>query len=69
MYNNVLSADGAGVLMFAGTNSLWYDLASLWYDFAVFALLATWTAFRSSPRTWSLPLVGQELGQKYGDLK
>lgn len=69
MYNNVFSADGAGVFLSVGTNSLWFDLASLWYDLALFTLLATWTAFRSSPRTWSLPLVGQELGRKYGDLK
>jgi len=67
MFDNVLPAAGAGLQMFTGTQSHWYDLTSLWYDLVAFTALALWAAFRSTTRAWSLSPVHQELDQTTGD--
>ncbi len=69
MFDNVLPTDAAGVLMFRGTSSHWYDLTSLWYDLVAFTALALWAAFRTTSRTWSLSPVQEHLDHTTGKLK
>lgn len=69
MFDNVVPTDAAGVQMFRGTSSHWYDLTSLWYDLVAFTALALWAAFRATSRMWNLSPVQEDLDQTTGDFK